>query len=31
VPFLLGVKNKYDPYDVFWGAQSIPLSMADSE
>lgn len=27
VPFLIGVKNKYDPCDVFWGAQSIPLSL----
>lgn len=27
VPFLIAVKNKYDPFDVFWGAQSIPLSL----
>lgn len=31
VPFLIGVKNKYDPYDVFWGAQSIPLSLDPNE
>lgn len=27
VPFLIGVKNKYDPTDVFKGAQSIPLAI----
>jgi hypothetical protein len=27
VPFLIGVKNKYDPCDLFKFAQSIPLSL----
>jgi FAD binding domain len=27
VPFLLGVKQKYDPADVFKGAQTIPLAL----
>jgi hypothetical protein len=27
VPFLIGVKQKYDPTDVFKGAQSIPLTL----
>lgn len=27
VLFLIGVKNKYDPTDVFKGAQSIPLAL----
>lgn len=26
VPFLIGVKNKYDPCDLFKFAQSIPLA-----
>jgi Berberine and berberine like len=27
VPFLIGVKNKYDPHDLFKFAQSIPLAL----
>ena len=27
VPFLIGVKNKYDPTDVFQFAQSVPLAL----
>jgi hypothetical protein len=27
VPFLIGVKNKYDPCDVFQFAQSVPLPL----
>lgn len=27
VPFLVGVKNKYDPTDLFQFAQSIPLAV----
>lgn len=30
VPFLIEAKNKYDPGDVFWGAQTIPLSLTES-
>ena len=27
VPFLVGVKQKYDPDDVFKGAQTIPVAL----
>jgi Berberine and berberine like len=27
VPFLIGVKNKYDPSDLFKFAQSVPLAL----